>query len=228
MFFKNEHTPSLLPKSFFMFSITIAVLLASYLVFNNSEDVISFLRPYAVEGNFTRQVILISSLLLYITRLFLTTFVFLKRKMGWIEAIIIAVLMSLALFSFAHVGGGSQSAINMLDYFGIILFLTGSWINTHSEYTRHIWKKNEQNIGKLYTGGLFKYSMHINYFGDVFLFCGLVLITQSFSLFIIPLFMALNFIFFLIPTLDKYLASKYGDDFIDYSSKTKKLIPWIY
>jgi steroid 5-alpha reductase family enzyme len=136
--------------------------------------------------------------------------------------------MSLALFSFAHIGGCSPVKINALDYSGIILFLIGSWMNTQSEYTRYIWKKNEDHKGKLYTAGLFKYSMHINYFGDIILFTGFALITQSFSLLIIPLVMALNFIFFIIPRLDKYLASKYGDEFNEYAARTKKLIPGIY
>ena len=136
--------------------------------------------------------------------------------------------MSLALFSFAHIGGSSQVEINAQDYAGIILFLIGSWINTQSEYTRYIWKKNDNHKGKLYTGGLFRYSMHINYFGDIILFTGLALITQSFSLLIIPLAMALNFIFFIIPRLDKYLATRYGEEFREYSSRTKKLIPGIY
>jgi len=228
MLFKDEHTPSLVPKCFFMISIVTASCTAGYLMFTNVDDMISWLKPYKTDGNFTRQLILISCLLLYIFRLFITTFVFLKRKLAWGEAIIIAILMSLALFSFAFVGGSSHIAINALDYSGIILYLMGSWINTQSEYTRHIWKQNEQNKGKLYTDGLFKYSMHINYFGDLLLFIGLALITQSFSLLIIPLVMALNFVIYVIPSLDKYLENKYGDDFIEYASRTKKLIPGIY
>ena len=51
--------------------------------------------------------------------------------------------------------------------------------------------------------------MHINYFGDILLFSGLALITQSLSLLVIPFIMTLNFIFFLIPSLDKYLEKKY-------------------
>ena len=228
MLFKNEHTPSLLPKCFFMISVVTAISIAVYLMFANVNDLVSWLKPYKTDGNFTRQLILISCLLFYIIRLFLTTFVFLKRKLVWGEAILIATLMSLALFSFAHVGGSSQLAINALDFSGIILFITGSWINTQSEYTRHIWKQNEQNRGKLYTGGLFKYSMHVNYFGDLILFIGLALITQSFSMLIIPFAMALNFVIFIIPSLDKYLENKYGDDFKEYAARTKKLVPGIY
>ena len=228
MLFKDENTPSLLPKCFFMISIVASGCIAGYLMFADANEMISWFKPYKTGGNFARQLILISCILIYIFRLFITTFVFLKRKLVCGEAIIIAVLMSVALFSFAFVGGSSQMAINALDYSGIVLFLTGSWINTRSEYTRHIWKQNEKNKGKLYTGGLFKYSMHINYFGDILLFLGMALITQSYFLLIIPLAMALNFVINLIPSLDKYLESKYGDYFREYASRTKKLIPGIY
>ena len=228
MLFKNEHTLSLLPKLFVMFSMTAAVCLAGYLIFGNANDMISWLQPYQADGIFFRQVVLISCLVVYILRLFFTIFVFLKRKFVWNEAIVVSALMSLVLFSFAHIGGSSTVEINALDYSGIILFLVGSLINTQSEYTRHLWKKNDEHKGKLYTNGLFKYSMHINYFGDILLFTGLALITQRFTLLIIPLFMALNFIFFIIPRLDNYLETKYGDDFNEYASKTKKFIPGIY
>jgi protein-S-isoprenylcysteine O-methyltransferase Ste14 len=217
-----------MPKFIIMFSITLASCLAGYLMFVNINEMISWLQPYKADGNFIRQVILLTCILFYILRLFITTFVFLKRKLVLMEAIIVAVLMSFAIFSFAHIGGSSPVEINALDYSGIILFLIGSWINTQSEYTRHIWKKSYDHQGELYTDGLFKYSMHINYFGDILLFTGLALITQNISLLIIPLFMALNFIFFIIPRLDKYLANKYGDEFIQYASRTKKLIPGIY
>lgn len=228
MIFKNEHTPSLLPKLFVFFSLTLASSIAGYLLFTDVNEMISWLQPYKADGNYTRQIVLISCVLFYIFRLILTTFVFLKRKLVWGEAIVVAGLMSFALFSFVRIGGSSPVEINVLDYSGIILFLTGSWLNTQSEYTRHIWKQNIDHKGKLYTAGLFKYSMHINYFGDIILFTGLALITQSYSLLVIPVAMTINFIFFVIPRLDKYLANKYGEEFSEYASKTKKLIPGIY
>jgi protein-S-isoprenylcysteine O-methyltransferase Ste14 len=228
MLFKDEHVPSLLPKIIFMIAISCASLLAAYLMFGDVSSIPSWLRSYAINGYFTRQVILIFFLFVYISRLSITVFVFLQRKMGWIETILISCLMSFALYSFARYGGNSLLPLNALDYLGILLFLGGSWINTYSEYTRYTWKKKKENKGKLYTGGLFKFSMHINYFGDTILFIGLALITQSFSLLIIPLIMALNFVFYLIPSLDKYLAKKYGNEFKKYAATTKKFIPGIY
>jgi protein-S-isoprenylcysteine O-methyltransferase Ste14 len=45
---------------------------------------------------------------------------------------------------------------------------------------------------------------------------------------VIPLIMAVNFVFIIIPSLDRYLEEKYGAEFRDYAQKAKKLIPWIY
>ena len=197
-------------------------------MFMDESSLLYRLKPYAINGNFARQVILMFCMLFYVSRLFMTVFVFLKRKMVWSEILLISGLMSLVLFTFAKVGGNSNQPVGVLDYFSILLYLVGSWMNTHSEYKRYIWKKQDENKGRLYTIGLFKYSMHINYFGDVILFTGIALITYSFSLLFIPLIMALNFIFFIIPRLDDYLAKKYSEEFKEYAERTKKFIPGIY
>jgi len=228
MIFKDEHDFSLLPKIVFMTAISCVSLLAGYLMFTDVNELHNWLKPHAINGNFTRQVILMFCLLFYVSRLFITVFVFLKRKIAWSEMLLVSGLMSFALFSFAKVGGNSHQLVGALDYFSIFLYLFGSWLNTYSEYTRHTWKKQDKNKERLYTKGLFKYSMHINYFGDIVLFTGFALITYSFSLLVIPIIMALNFIFFIIPRLDKYLANKYGEEFKEYSARTKKFIPGIY
>ena len=199
MLFKDEHDFSLFPKCFFLAVITIVSLLAVYLMFKDVNDLASWLKPYAINGNPTRQVFVIFCLLFYVLRLFITVFIFLKRKMAWSEMLLVSGLMSFALFSFAIVGGSSHQPFGVLGYFGILLYLSGSWINTYSEYTRYIWKKQDKNKGHLYTEGLFKYSMHINYLGDIILFTGFALITFRLSMLFIPLVMALNFVFFIIP-----------------------------
>ncbi len=228
MLFKDEHDFSILPKVVFMIVISGACMAANYLMFVDKSNLFSFLKPYSINGNFDRQIILTFFGWFYVFRLFITVFVFLKRKWAWSEMLFVTGLMSLALFSLVKAGGSSFQSIGILDYFSIIIYLLGSWLNTWSEYTRHLWKKDKSNSGRPYTVGLFKYSMHINYLGDVMLFTGFALMTWKFSLLVIPLAMALSFIFFIIPRLDKYLTYKYGNEFIEYGSKTKKLIPWIY
>jgi steroid 5-alpha reductase family enzyme len=197
-------------------------------MFNDIDELSSFLKPYAINGDFNRQVVLMFCLVFYVSRLIVTVFIFLKRKMAWSEMLFVSTLMSFALFSFVKVGGNSYQPIGVLDYFSILLYLIGSWLNTISEYTRYLWKSHDKNKGHLYTQGLFKYCMHINYFGDILLFIGFAMLTRHLSMVVIPLVMALNFIFFIIPRLDTYLSNKYGKAFKKYAEKTKKFIPGIY
>ncbi len=54
------------------------------------------------------------------------------------------------------------------------------------------------------------------------------MVANSIKLLIVPGSMALIFIIILIPLKEMYLIEKYGDEYNDYESKTKKLIPFIY
>jgi protein-S-isoprenylcysteine O-methyltransferase Ste14 len=187
-----------------------------------------WLKQYQMNGDAVRRIIIASCLIIYFVRLQITVWVFQKRKWTWLETITITVLMSFVLYAFAKVGGNKKQVVGIVEVIGILLYLSGSYINTHSEYYRHIWKLEEKNRGRLYTERLFRYAMHINYFGDIVLFTGFAMITHRFSMLVIPSIMTLNFVFIIIPSLDRYLEKKYGAEFRDYAQKTKKLIPWIY
>jgi len=92
----------------------------------------------------------------------------------------------------------------------------------------HIWKARPENRGHLYTEGLFRYSRHINYFGDLLLFGGCAALTRQLWTGIVPLAMGLNFAFLIIPAHDAYLAARYGSEFDHYASRTRKLVPLLY
>jgi steroid 5-alpha reductase family enzyme len=108
------------------------------------------------------------------------------------------------------------------------LYVLGSYFNTGSEVQRKAWKVKPENKGRLYTKGLFSLSMHINYFGDALLFSGFALITTSIWAFILPAVMIALFVFVHIPTLDRYLAQKYGTVFDEWARNTRKFIPYVY
>ena len=101
-------------------------------------------------------------------------------------------------------------------------------VNTISELLRKPFKDNPANKGKLYTGGLFKYAIHINYLGDCLWVLGLALISNNIYSLLIPLGLFLVFVFGYIPKSDDYLQNKYEDQFTAYKMKTKKLIPFIW
>jgi protein-S-isoprenylcysteine O-methyltransferase Ste14 len=204
------------------------ILVGGWLMFAESEHILNLLQAYGIKGDFSRRVILLCCSVAYLFRLFFTLFVFLRRKMTWTEAITISAIMPAVLFALLYIGGNKAQPVDLFDFLGLFLYLTGSCLNSGSEYSRHIWKQKPENRGRLYTEGLFKYSMHMNYFGDVVLFTGFAVITHSVAMLLIPFFMALNFAVIIIPSLDAHLAKKYGDQFHDYAKRTKKLVPLVY
>ena len=228
MIFINQSDSSFWNKSVFSGCILITMLAALWLMFADFATSNIWLKQYQLSGDFVRRVLIASCLIIYFVRLQVTVWVFQKRMWTWLETITITVLMSFVIYAFAKAGGNNNQVVGVVEAIGIFLYLSGSYINTHSEYHRHVWKLKAENSGRLYTEGLFSLSMHINYFGDIVLFTGLAMVTHSLSMLVIPVIMALNFVFNIIPSLDRYLEKKYKDEFRDFSRKTKKFIPLIY
>jgi len=130
--------------------------------------------------------------------------------MSWAEIIVVSIELSVIHMTYSILGGQVANSVGITEFIGIGLFVIGSYLNTASEIMRQRWKKDPQNKGKIYDKGLFKYSMHINYFGDVVWATGMALISGSIWIFLIPLYMSCGFLFIHIPRLDKYLKERYG------------------
>ena len=58
-------------------------------------------------------------------------------------------------------GRDNPDSIGIAALPGFVMYAVGSYLNTASEYSRHLWKQQPETQGKLYTCGLFRYSMHI-------------------------------------------------------------------
>jgi steroid 5-alpha reductase family enzyme len=101
-------------------------------------------------------------------------------------------------------------------------------MNSYAELERERWKRRPQNRGRLYTLGLYRFSRHPNYFGDVLSFTGLALLTGRWETLFIPLLMLAGFVFVNIPMLDAHLHEHYGAAFGEYAARTRKLIPFVY
>lgn len=228
MIFRNKHEKSFLPKIFIAIAILGSICISAYLMFFEEYEMIAWLQPYKIKGNFTRNILILSGFAIYLMRLMFTMFVFFQRKMYWIEAVIIANIMPWIFPYIAFASGRNSQPIGAVEVFGILLFLAGSYLNTVSEYSRHIWKQREENAGQIYTEGLFKYARHINYFGDIVLFTGMATVAHQPGLLAIPAVMGLIFIFIIIPLKENYLKEKYGKGFDEYAVNTKKLLPMIY
>jgi protein-S-isoprenylcysteine O-methyltransferase Ste14 len=186
-----------------------------------------FGRPHQLASGLRRGT-LAAAAVLYFLRTLITIFVFLKRRMPWSEVGTVGVWIATIDLLFAYFGGRNTGPFGLLGLVGIMLVLAGSAINTGSELQRHLWKLRLENKGHLYTGGLFRYARHINYFGDEVLFTGWVLMTGRAALLIIAVIMACGFIFANIPALDRYLQERYGDEYLTYARDVKSFIPFIY
>ncbi|MGR3714550.1 MAG: DUF1295 domain-containing protein [Shimia sp.] len=179
-----------------------------------------------------RAKLLAACVVLYFLRHLITLFVLLRRKVELSEALGLSAFMALFEIGFLLLGAGilRDTAIPFggMDMLALGLVALGSYLNTGSELQRMFWKNRPEAKGRCYTGGLFKHSMHINYFGDMVLFAGWALLTTAWVAFAVPLFMTVGFIFFHIPGLDAYLSKRYGAEFDAYAAKTAKLIPLVY
>lgn len=219
--FKGERAASLGPKISIISWYCLGVLAAAWFTYSAPEGA----NP---ADNHGRQVILLACAVIYVIRAAVTLFVFVKRKIPWWEAAWGGGLIGFVLFAFLFHGLLTPQPLGIVDAVGALLYLTGSYLGTGSEYSRHVWKGHPRNRGHLYTEGLFRYSRHINYFGDLLIFGGFAVLTQELWTGIVPLAMTLSFVLLLIPAHDAYLASRYGVEFDEYARRTKKLIPLIY
>ncbi len=224
----DKKARSLGAKYYSAIFIFIAALIPSWLMFAEAKDIIVWLRPYKIHGDLVRQIILISCLGFYFLRILVTLFVFMRRKVSWIEAIVISPCYILMFYWFAYSISDKSQMFGAVVIIGILFYLIGSYLNTYSEYNRHIWKKQEKNKDHLYTEGIFRYSKHINYFGDSLLFIGLAMITENITSLLIPAIVIFNYLIIFIPKQDRYLQKKYGKEFKQYGRRTKKFIPFLY
>jgi protein-S-isoprenylcysteine O-methyltransferase Ste14 len=179
-------------------------------------------------GDPARRVLLFACWSIYCVRLLFTEWVFLRRGINWKEIFMIGPWILLIALAYSILGGRNADLIGPIEILGAVLYAAGSFINSYSEYRRHVWKQRPENRGRVYTEGLFRYAVHINYFGDVVLFTGFSLLTGSPYTLVIPALMLAGFVFANIPVLDAHLHDKYGAAFDAYRAKTKKLIPLVY
>lgn len=174
-----------------------------------------------------RMIIFVFNIITFL-RISYTMIFLLKRKIPWEESFSIPFAFALYFIGFSFFVLPTSKQIDFIDICGIIIFLIGCILNTGSEIMRDNWKRNVANKGKIYTEGFFKYSRHINYFGDLLWVVAYSIITRNWFSISIPIFLFCFFAFYNAPKLDKYLKNKYGKQFDNYARKTKMLIPFIY
>ena len=157
---------------------------------------------------------------------------FAKFAKFWLfQAISIWIIMlpTIYLFSIDKVQG-----LNLFTYLGVIVWFAGLLMESIADYQKFIFKSNPSNTDKWIELGLWRYSRHPNYFGEILVWWGIFICSITYQqgwswLTIIgPLYITFILIFVSgIPTLEKKYNKKYGNNpnFNKYTSKTSLLIP---
>ena len=119
---------------------------------------------------------------------------------------------------------------------GVVIWITGFVIEAIADMQKFRFRQQAANRSRFIDRGLWKYSRHPNYFGEILIWLGIYLyVFQSFSntekllALIGPLFITILLLFVSgIPTVEKRAEEKFGDDpaYLEYKRRTSILIPW--
>ncbi|MCF8379432.1 MAG: DUF1295 domain-containing protein [Bacteroidales bacterium] len=88
-------------------------------------------------------------------------------------------LLWLIISPLAIVSFHPQPSLNLLDIAGILLWLIGFYFEAIGDYQLARFKSNPENKGRVMKSGLWKYTRHPNYFGEVILWWGIFLVAYS-------------------------------------------------
>ncbi len=124
-----------------------------------------------------------------------------------------------------HKGGD----LNLLDLAGIILWTTGFLFELVADWQMWRFKRKPLNKGKVLQTGLWRYSRHPNYFGEVLVWWGIFVISISAGNWYISIISPVMTTFLLLKVSGvTLLEKKYegNDDYNTYKKQTPVFIPW--
>ncbi len=121
------------------------------------------------------------------------------------------------------------SSINIFTYIGFVVCVMCAVIQfiSDKQMTEHRNLNTDNNINT----GLWKYSRHPNYFGEVMFWWGIFImqigvLPNSYLPIIGAILMTLLFVFISIPMMEKHVIKK-RPNYVEYKKEVSALIPWL-
>ena len=117
---------------------------------------------------------------------------------------------------------------------GAAVWLVGLLIEAAADAQKSAFKAEDANRGRFITTGLWRYSRHPNYFGEILVWWGLFVYSvpaldgAAFTVVVGPVFITVLLLFVSgIPLLERSADEKYGDDpaYRDYKRRTRSSSP---
>jgi steroid 5-alpha reductase family enzyme len=118
--------------------------------------------------------------------------------------------------------------LNQSDFIGLLVWIIGFFFESVGDYQLYTFLKNPNNSGKIMDQGLWKYTRHPNYFGEIAMWWGIYLITLStydgFYTIIAPVTITILLVFITgVPLTESVF--KNNPAYAAYKKRTNKLIP---
>jgi steroid 5-alpha reductase family enzyme len=138
------------------------------------------------------------------------------------------VLLYLIALPFLYINHASDWGVNLLDFIGVVIWSIGFYFESTGDSQLKKFISNPNNKGKIMNTGLWKYSRHPNYFGEVTQWWGIYVMTLSlpfgFVTIIGPLTITILILFVSgVPLLEKKYLGR--PDFEEYKEKTSIFFP---
>jgi len=145
----------------------------------------------------------------------------------WIfgQAILIAIMSSpVAIVNISNVRG-----LTLIDTIGFFIWIFGFFFEMVSDHQLFVFMSNPSNKGKVMRYGLWHYSRHPNYFGEIVMWWGIYIIALSvpygWTSIIAPVTITFLIIFITgIPWIEKTMER--NSEYQKYKERTSMLIPW--
>ncbi|MFX0018816.1 MAG: DUF1295 domain-containing protein [Promethearchaeota archaeon] len=123
-------------------------------------------------------------------------------------------------------------SFNHIDFIAFSITLFAIILETAADQQLYNFIKNRDDSTKILNRGLWKYSRHPNYFGEILFWWGLYLFALateiSFWWMIVgPIFITILFYILSIPLIEKRNLSR-KPDYLHYKKTVSKLIPWFH
>ena len=165
-------------------------------------------------------------------------FIVMKTKFTWflmtwtIGGLWVLVTLAAGL---AALTSSISEVLGVLIYLGVALWLFGFVVEVTADNQKTEFRKNPDNRNRFITTGVWSWSQHANYFGEITLWFGLALVSLPvLSGWQLATLISPVFVYFLltkvsgIPLLDRLAKQKWGtdSDYLSYTQATSKLLLW--
>jgi steroid 5-alpha reductase family enzyme len=139
------------------------------------------------------------------------------------------LLLLIIAYEILVINANSHAPLSALACAGLVLWIIGFLFESIGDYQLYTFMKNPTNKGQIMSSGLWHYTRHPNYFGEITMWWGIYLMacTAPFGLSAIISPTTITFLLLFvsgIPMAEKMFAN--NPEFQEYKKRTSMLIPW--